>query len=96
MTVLTVTDKDFLRNLITGKDEEGIEFRGGIVAYVSGFEQGSNGLSGITGAISIHLYKKYGIGGEGHETWDQQLEILANKRRKTWETVFAEVVKEIL
>lgn len=94
--MLTVTDKDFLCDLLAGRDQEKIDYRGGIVAYLRGYVEGSNGLSGITGAISIHLYKKYGIGGEGHETWDEQLEILANKRRKKWETVFAEVVTELL
>jgi hypothetical protein len=95
MSVLTVSDKNILREILEGKHGS-MEFRWEIAAFITGIEQGSNGLSGITQTISKHLRVIHQIEASGNETWEDQLERLAEQRKRTWENLFAVVVRELL
>jgi hypothetical protein len=95
MSVLTVTDKLLLQEILEGKHGS-MEFRWEIVAFIVGIEQGSNGLSGMTQTISKHLRVIHQIEASGNETWEDQLARLAEQRKQTWENQFAVVVRELL
>lgn len=96
MAELNVTDRRILNGMMNGKYDDVMQFRWGIVAFINGCEKGSYGSSGLTAVILEHLQKKYTIAGEGNETWEDQLDKLAQQTNSTWEETFTRVVKEIL
>jgi hypothetical protein len=95
MIELTITDIDLLKELLLDLKKKG-GYRNTIKAFITGYEEGSRGLSQITYVLSTYLHQVYGVEGKNLLDWSDEVELFAQQVNLEWVDAFCRVVEEII